>query len=185
MSAADFYNSVIPVREDASASSVVHMGVASEPWMKDAACLEEDPDLWFPEYTPSFQHRRDMALKVCATCRVRAQCLEYAKRNHEVNGIWGGVDFGHRRRRRGEDEPCTVDGCARRAKSCGLCSAHKTRVERGLDLTTPIRVLSPKATDDQRTHAQAMLRNGYTVQEVAAATGLTVRQVRYATEAHQ
>jgi WhiB family redox-sensing transcriptional regulator len=40
------------------------------------------------------------ALALCATCPVRAQCLEYALRNKETHGIWGGTTADQRRRMR-------------------------------------------------------------------------------------
>ena len=38
------------------------------------------------------------ALAVCATCPVRAQCLEQALRDGERDGIWGGATPEERRR---------------------------------------------------------------------------------------
>ncbi|TMK81786.1 MAG: WhiB family transcriptional regulator, partial [Actinobacteria bacterium] len=42
------------------------------------------------------------ALSICATCPVRAQCLDYAIRNRETYGIWGGTTPDQRRRIRRE-----------------------------------------------------------------------------------
>jgi WhiB family redox-sensing transcriptional regulator len=38
------------------------------------------------------------AKKVCTTCDVRSECLEYALSNDERFGIWGGLSERERRR---------------------------------------------------------------------------------------
>jgi WhiB family redox-sensing transcriptional regulator len=32
-----------------------------------------------------------MAKAVCAACRVRRQCLQYALATHQLHGVWGGT----------------------------------------------------------------------------------------------
>jgi WhiB family redox-sensing transcriptional regulator len=39
-----------------------------------------------------------VAKRVCASCPVRAQCLEYALTNRIARGVWGGASEGDRRR---------------------------------------------------------------------------------------
>jgi WhiB family redox-sensing transcriptional regulator len=53
-----------------------------------------DPDLFMPERGA----RRDVqqAVKACATCPVRLECLEYGR--YERYGIWGGLSGQERRR---------------------------------------------------------------------------------------
>lgn len=66
---------------------------AYEAWMKRAACDGHDPELWFPDQgEPSVEAR-----KVCAECQVRLLCLDYAIRNREEHGIWGGLGVRERR----------------------------------------------------------------------------------------
>ena len=55
-------------------------------WMRHAACVNHDTDLWFPEHG---QNAR-AAKKVCAVCVVKKPCLEYALANGEEFGVWGG-----------------------------------------------------------------------------------------------
>ncbi len=38
------------------------------------------------------------ARKICAVCKVRIQCLEYALKHGEPYGIWGGLSERERRR---------------------------------------------------------------------------------------
>lgn len=65
-------------------------------WQVDALCAQTDPEAFFPEKGGS---TRD-AKKVCASCTVRAECLEYALSNDERFGIWGGLSERERRRLR-------------------------------------------------------------------------------------
>lgn len=62
----------------------------------EANCLGVNPDLFFPERGESTRE----AKQVCATCKVRAECLQYALDNHEKFGIWGGKSERERRRMR-------------------------------------------------------------------------------------
>lgn len=65
-------------------------------WQSDALCAQTDPEAFFPEKGGS---TRD-AKKICTTCEVRAQCLDYALANDERFGIWGGLSERERRRLR-------------------------------------------------------------------------------------
>ncbi len=65
-------------------------------WQVDALCAQTDPEAFFPEKGGS---TRD-AKKVCASCTVRSECLEYALANDERFGIWGGLSERERRRLR-------------------------------------------------------------------------------------
>ncbi|MYM20820.1 WhiB family transcriptional regulator [Brevibacterium sp. 5221] len=63
-------------------------------WQEQALCAQTDPEAFFPEKGGSTRE----AKKVCASCEVRAQCLEYALANDERFGIWGGLSERERRR---------------------------------------------------------------------------------------
>lgn len=65
-------------------------------WQEDALCAQTDPEAFFPEKGGS---TRD-AKKICESCPVRAQCLEYALMNDERFGIWGGLSERERRKLR-------------------------------------------------------------------------------------
>lgn len=78
-------------------------GVRQEPgegdtlsWQTDSLCAQTDPEAFFPEKGGS---TRD-AKKICASCEVRTQCLEYALANDERFGIWGGLSERERRKLR-------------------------------------------------------------------------------------
>ena len=47
------------------------------------------------------------AKKVCLTCEVRSECLEYALAHDERFGIWGGLS--ERERRKVKKQACSAD----------------------------------------------------------------------------
>ncbi|WOF24191.1 WhiB family transcriptional regulator [Microbacterium betulae] len=63
-------------------------------WQSDALCAQTDPEAFFPEKGGS---TRD-AKRICGSCDVRAQCLDYALQNDERFGIWGGLSERERRK---------------------------------------------------------------------------------------
>jgi WhiB family transcriptional regulator, redox-sensing transcriptional regulator len=68
-------------------------------WQHDAACLDYAGEVdFFPARGESV---RD-AKAVCAACRVREECLEFALRTKVAHGVWGGLSERERRRLRRE-----------------------------------------------------------------------------------
>ena len=63
-------------------------------WQSEALCAQTDPEAFFPEKGGS---TRD-AKRICTTCDVRGECLEYALNNDERFGIWGGLSERERRK---------------------------------------------------------------------------------------
>ncbi len=63
-------------------------------WQDDALCAQADPEAWFPEKGGSTR----LAKRVCRSCNVRAECLDYALEHGERFGIWGGMSERERRR---------------------------------------------------------------------------------------
>ena len=63
-------------------------------WQERALCAQTDPEAFFPEKGGSTRE----AKRVCLSCEVRAECLEYALENDERFGIWGGLSERERRR---------------------------------------------------------------------------------------
>lgn len=60
----------------------------------DAKCRGSDPNLFFPGHGESPRK----ALEICEGCPVSEPCFEYAMRNGETEGVWGGRTGGIRRR---------------------------------------------------------------------------------------
>ena len=67
---------------------------AADQWQDRALCAQTDPEAFFPEKGGSTRE----AKRVCLTCDVRGDCLEYALMNDERFGIWGGLSERERRK---------------------------------------------------------------------------------------
>lgn len=63
-------------------------------WQERALCAQTDPEAFFPEKGGSTRE----AKRVCVSCEVRSECLEYALANDERFGIWGGLSERERRK---------------------------------------------------------------------------------------
>lgn len=72
-----------------------------EPWMDAAVCAQTDPEVFFPEQGGTAAAAR----RICSTCPVVADCLQYAV-EHNEQGIWGGTSAKTRQRMRGTEQPC-------------------------------------------------------------------------------
>ena len=70
-------------------------------WQYRAACRGEDAEMFFaPNYFERKEEkeaREAQAKDICARCPVREECLEYALRNREPHGIWGGLNESERK----------------------------------------------------------------------------------------
>jgi WhiB family transcriptional regulator, redox-sensing transcriptional regulator len=75
---------------------------------RQARCADSglDPDQWYPVSIEPAQARHEAAaaIAICASCPVRAQCLELSLRQWAIgqHGVWGGLvatDRAHLRRR--------------------------------------------------------------------------------------
>ena len=67
-------------------------------WQADALCAQTDPEAFFPEKGGSTRE----AKRICESCEVSAECLEFALQNDERFGIWGGLSERERRKLRRE-----------------------------------------------------------------------------------
>lgn len=74
-------------------------------WQVDALCAQTDPEAFFPEKGGS---TRD-AKRICTSCEVRSQCLDYALANDERFGIWGGLSERERRKLRKKNTPAPTE----------------------------------------------------------------------------
>jgi WhiB family redox-sensing transcriptional regulator len=63
-------------------------------WQERALCAQTDPEAFFPEKGGSTRE----AKRVCTSCDVRGECLEYALVKDERFGIWGGLSERERRK---------------------------------------------------------------------------------------
>lgn len=67
--------------------------IPREDWQADAECSGVPVQMFYPEEFDAGERRyfRRAARRVCASCSVQAQCLEYALRTDERFGIFGGL----------------------------------------------------------------------------------------------
>lgn len=63
-------------------------------WMADALCAQVDNELFFPEKGASSREAR----KVCSSCLVRKECLEFSVNTGQRFGVWGGISERERRK---------------------------------------------------------------------------------------
>jgi WhiB family redox-sensing transcriptional regulator len=67
-------------------------------WRHRAACLGEDPELFFPigNTGPALVQANE-AKAVCRRCTVTEQCLQWALETGQDAGVWGGLSEEERR----------------------------------------------------------------------------------------
>ncbi len=58
-----------------------------EAWSERGACRGADIDLFFSVD----EEDQEQALGYCARCEVSQECLDFAVRNREMYGVWGGT----------------------------------------------------------------------------------------------
>ncbi|MEC3995065.1 WhiB family transcriptional regulator [Actinacidiphila sp. DG2A-62] len=97
---------------------------ATTHWRLQAACADEDPELFFPEHSGG-QQARD-AKAVCATCPVEAECRAWAMQVGVEYGVWGGTSAADRRHQ--GVKPVRME---RQVKPCGTQAAYDRHIKRG------------------------------------------------------
>ena len=55
-------------------------------WMDRSACRGTDPEAFFPEAG----HPPNLVKRICATCPVQPECLQYSI-EEDMEGMWGGI----------------------------------------------------------------------------------------------
>ena len=81
---------------------VIEIDLLRPHWMQKAACRGQGFDAWYP--ADEVGEEADAARRVCAGCRVRPECLDYALDAPIRHGLWGGLSSTERaalNRRRG------------------------------------------------------------------------------------
>ncbi len=77
------------------------MSMTTMEWATSAACRGAHREAFFPpnsiERREERLERESVAKRICAGCAVQDACLELALRNHEIHGIWGGLNEEERR----------------------------------------------------------------------------------------
>lgn len=88
-------------------------------WRAASACLNADPDLFFPVAVGTAASKQvSLALRLCQGCQVRQHCLDFAMQSGEKEGIWGGTTPEERiRARRARNRRAAVGTWQETAKS--------------------------------------------------------------------
>jgi WhiB family transcriptional regulator, redox-sensing transcriptional regulator len=67
-------------------------------WRDQAACLDQDPELFFSiADTGASAHHSEEAKAVCRRCEVTQTCLLWALETRQETGVWGGLSQDERR----------------------------------------------------------------------------------------
>lgn len=67
-------------------------------WRSKAACLDKDPELFFPVgNTGPALLQIEEAKAVCRSCEVVDTCLKWAMESGQDSGVWGGMSEDERR----------------------------------------------------------------------------------------
>jgi WhiB family redox-sensing transcriptional regulator len=79
---------------------MVDLATLKAPWTERAACRNAAAGLFYPVSceTPIARRTREaVAIVICTSCPVRAQCLDQALHTNERLGVWGGLTESQRR----------------------------------------------------------------------------------------
>lgn len=69
-------------------------------WVTQAKCRGTDPNLFHPTRKNPLRPREErLVARLCGSCPVREECLDYALEHHE-KGIWGGTTENQRKQMR-------------------------------------------------------------------------------------
>lgn len=80
-----------------SALKELIFGVELADWMKKGKCRGLQTDIFYHEQG---HLSINSAKAICSECPIREQCLDYAMRNRELYGIWGGHTTSERKKLR-------------------------------------------------------------------------------------
>lgn len=64
-------------------------------WQMRGACRGKDTRLFFPK-PPQVEQKSELAKAICLECPVMAICRDWALREGEPHGVWGGMSEGER-----------------------------------------------------------------------------------------
>lgn len=73
-------------------------------WMENAGCRNADPDLFYPEHGKFQNPEVKTAIRICRTCPVINECLNWALKTGDSFGVLGGMTPQQRTRYRREME---------------------------------------------------------------------------------
>jgi len=74
-----------------------YIDIDEEQWKRDANCMGTDTEDWFIEKGEDYNS--DILKRVCRSCPVAAECLNYAVK-YRMQGYWAGTTEQQRRKLR-------------------------------------------------------------------------------------
>ena len=119
----------MPSMKHAPAQKQGEHAFTSTEWRDRAACLDQDPELFFPIANPARGTTPEIeeAKAVCRRCPVQPDCLAWALATEQRDGVWGGLserelDKALREQRRTRAAAAAAAGlpAPRRAKVTGV-----------------------------------------------------------------
>lgn len=68
-------------------------------WRDNGLCaIHPEPDLWFPPGDSTrYADQVEQAKRICRACPVTWQCAQWALKQEEPHGVWGGLSEADRR----------------------------------------------------------------------------------------
>lgn len=85
-----------------------YVPLTGPPTWPDVPCRLEDPELFFPLFTPQANRRGETAFDICRRCSHTDDCIQYAHTLGARDGIWGGYHLTGKPVR-----DCALSGCDR------------------------------------------------------------------------
>lgn len=79
----------------------IHSTQVASPFNGTQACMDEDPDIFFPDKEDENINYLDAVLEaklICMGCPIKINCLEYALADSSLLGVWGGTTEDDRKR---------------------------------------------------------------------------------------
>lgn len=131
-------------------------------WAEHAACAPHPRAWWFPERYETGGYAR--AVAICATCPVRAECLEealaYEIGRHDRFGMWGGLTPAERTREADRREAAGIPVPRRRARQaqCGTSSGYHRHHRRREPACQPCK--DAHAEEHRRRDERKAIRSG-------------------------
>ena|SRR5688572_110219 len=115
-----------PYPKDAWQETLAKKAFQRESWVADANCVgHPTPAIFFPGRVNSHAAFKE-ARQVCAECPVWRDCLKFALKNNEEDGMWGGLSIMERRLVRRSDG-------VRKCRKCGLIRVFSQKAQIACD----------------------------------------------------
>lgn len=141
------------------------------PRLDGAACVDEDPELFFPDSRDYAAQTK--AARICNGCPVRDTCSTWATETNQRQGVWGGIDRTTPIRSKATETHCknghpwtdetTYWNPRKNRKPYRVCKTCRTE--------------NLSESDERREQVGQLTRAGLSVEQIAVALRLSPRHV--------